>query len=123
GCTGAADKLTYLRDGVGFAAASNYTIPQFAEELKNALPNDVDIYYENVGGPIWDEVMKQLNTYARIPVCGAISVYNLEDPDIGPRVQGILIKNSALMQGFTVGNYSKDFHIAAKDLGKWLEEG
>src|SRR5690625_113349 len=123
GIAGSDEKVNYLLDELRFDAAVNYKSPNFAEELKNALPNGVDIYYENVGGPIGDEVMKHLNTYARIPVCGAISAYNLEEPDIGPRVQGILIKNSALMQGFTVGNYSKDFHIAAKDLGKWLEEG
>src|SRR5690625_2447905 len=123
GIAGSDERVNYLLDELRFDAAVNYKSPHFAEELKNALPNGVDIYYENVGGPIGDEVMKHLNTYARIPVCGAISAYNLEEPDIGPRVQGILIKNSALMQGFTVGNYSKDFHIAAKDLGKWLEEG
>src|SRR5690625_6332067 len=67
------------------AIDSNYSL-----SLHDALPisNGVDIYYENVGGPIGDEVMKHLNTYARIPVCGAISAYNLEEPDIGPRVQG-----------------------------------
>lgn len=123
GIAGSDEKVNYLLDELRFDAAVNYKSPNFAEELKDALPNGVDIYYENVGGPIGDEVMKHLNTYARIPVCGAISAYNLEEPDMGPRVQGVLIKNSALMQGFTVGNYSKDFHIAAKDLGKWLEEG
>src|SRR5699024_6188997 len=60
---------------------------------------------------------------SRIPVCGAISAYNLTTPDVGPRVQGLLIKNSVLMQGFTGGNYSDDFHIAARDLGKCLKEG
>src|SRR5699024_4039433 len=93
------------------------------EDLINALPQGVDVYYDNVGGVVSDVVMKFLNRYSRIPVCGAISAYNLEGQDIGPRVQSTLIKNSTLMQGFTVGNYSNDFRIAATDLGKWLQEG
>lgn len=123
GIAGTDEKVNYLLDELRFDAAVNYKSANFAEDLKNALPDGVDVYYENVGGEIADEVMKHLNRNSRIPVCGAISAYNLEKPDIGPRVQGTLIKNSTLMQGFTVGNYSDDFDIAAADLGKWLEEG
>src|SRR5699024_12291042 len=67
GIAGSDEKVNYLLDELRFDAAVNYKSPHFAEELKNALPNGVDIYYENVGGPIGDEVMKHLNTYARIP--------------------------------------------------------
>ena len=123
GIAGSDEKVNYLLDELRFDAAVNYKSANFAENLKNALPDGVDIYYENVGGVVGDEVMKHLNKHSRIPVCGAISAYNLEKPDIGPRVQGILIKNSVLMQGFTVGEFSEEFHTAAEDLGKWIKEG
>src|SRR5699024_1458792 len=64
-----------------------------------------------------------LNKYARIPLCGAISSYNAEGEDIGPRIQLPLIKNSVTMQGFIVGNYVDDFPNAAANIGKWLQAG
>lgn len=123
GIAGSAEKINYLIDELRFDAAVNYKDENFKENLAAALPNGVDVYYENVGGTVSDEVMKHLNNKSRIPVCGAISAYNLETPDIGPRVQGLLIKNSTLMQGFTIGDYTEDFPIAAKELGQWLASG
>lgn len=123
GIAGTEEKVAYLINELGFDAAVNYKKETFAQDLKNALPDGVDVYYDNVGGSISDTVMSHLNRNSRVPVCGAISAYNLEEQDVGPRVQGLLIKNSVLMQGFTVGNYANDFHVAAEDLGKWLQEG
>lgn len=123
GIAGTQEKVDYLINELGFDAAVNYKKDSFKQDLTDALPDGVDVYYDNVGGPISDFVMTKLNRNSRIVVCGAISAYNLEEQDMGPRVQGILIKNSTLMQGFTVGNYTTDFPIAAQDLGKWLQEG
>lgn len=123
GIAGTDEKISYLINELGFDAAVNYKKESFKQDLVDALPDGVDVYFDNVGGPISDMVMTLLNRNSRISVCGAISSYNLDKPDIGPRVQGMLIKNSTLMQGFTVGNYSNDFNIASKDLGKWLQEG
>src|SRR5699024_2755793 len=117
GIAGSDEKVNYVINEFGFDAAVNYKSNRFEEDLKNALPQGVDVYYDNVGGVVSDVVMKFLNRYSRIPVCGAISAYNLEGQDIGPRVQSTLIKNSTLMQGFTAGNYSNDFRIAATNLG------
>lgn len=123
GIAGSQEKVNYLVNDLGFDAAVNYKEDSFAKDLEAVLADGVDVYYDNVGGVVSDEVMKHLNRNSRIAVCGAISSYNLTEPDIGPRIQGILIKNSVLMQGFTVGNYSDDFKSAATDLGKWLQEG
>lgn len=123
GIAGSEEKLDYLRNELGFDAVVNYKKEHFSAELEKALTKGVDVYYDNVGGVVSDEVMKHLNTYSRIPVCGAISAYNLAEEDIGPRVQSNLIKNSTLMQGFTVGNYAPYFKEAATDLSKWLHEG
>ena len=64
-----------------------------------------------------------MNKHARIALCGAISSYNKEGQDVGPRPQSTMIKTSALMKGFTVGDYAADFATASADLGKWLAEG
>jgi NADPH-dependent curcumin reductase CurA len=76
-----------------------------------------------VGGEVSDAVFTLLNANARIPLCGAISSYNAEGKDLGPRLQSAMIKTSALMKGFTVGNYADRFQEGATELGKWLQEG
>lgn len=123
GIAGTDEKVDYLMTELGFDAAVNYKKDSFKDDLKNALPNGVDIYYDNVGGEVTDAVFSHLNKFARIPLCGAISSYNKEGQDIGPRLQSTMIKTSALMKGFTVGDYGADFNTAATDLGLWLSEG
>lgn len=121
GITGSEEKIDYLINELGFDAAVNYKAASFEKDLEHALSGGVDVYFDNVGGVISDTVMQHLNRNSRIAVCGAISAYNLETIDLGPRVQTILIKNSTLMQGFTVGNYAADFPTAVTDLGKWIQ--
>lgn len=123
GIAGSDDKVKYLLDELGFDAAINYKTQDVAQALRDACPNGIDVYFENVGGEISDAIFPLLNNFARIPVCGAISSYNSEQTDVGPRVQGYLIKTSSLMQGFTVGNYSSRFGEGAKELAAWLTEG
>lgn len=124
GIAGSDEKISFLKDELGFDEGINYrTTSNLKEALNNACPDGVDVYFDNVGGEISDAVLSHLNRYARVPVCGAISAYNLQEGDIGPRVQTTLIKNSVLMQGFTVGNYADRFKEGAMELGKWLGEG
>lgn len=123
GIAGSDDKINYLVNELGFDAAINYKKEEIRAALKEACPNGIDVYFENVGGKISDAILPRLNNFARIPVCGAISAYNNEVADIGPRVQTYLIKTSSLMQGFTVGNYSSRFGEGAKALAGWLKEG
>ncbi|MCU5745118.1 NADP-dependent oxidoreductase [Staphylococcus sp. SQ8-PEA] len=123
GIAGGKEKTAYLVNELGFDAAVDYKAGDFSEQLKKAVPNGIDVYYENVGGDIADEVFKHLNTFARIPVCGSISNYNNTEVDIGPRIQPMLIKNQALMKGFVVHNYLEDFPRAAKELASWVQSG
>ncbi|MBP1915073.1 NADP-dependent oxidoreductase [Lederbergia galactosidilytica] len=124
GIAGSNEKVQYLKEDLKFDEAINYRSTDNMEAaLKATCPNGIDVYFDNVGGEISDAVFTQLNRYARIPVCGAISAYNLEKLDLGPRVQTMLIKKSALMQGFTVGNYADRFNEGAVQLGQWLQEG
>lgn len=82
----------------------------------------MDIYFDNVGGPISDAVFFNINQFARLVICGAISVYNNTEVPKSISVQPFLIKNSALMQGFIVSNYSEMFPEAMKQLSTWLAE-
>ncbi|ASN06729.1 NADP-dependent oxidoreductase [Virgibacillus necropolis] len=123
GIAGSDEKINYLIDELGFDAAINYKTEDVKTALYKACPNGIDVYYENVGGPIGDAVLPLLNKFARIPVCGAISAYNNEKADIGRRVQGYLIKTSALMKGFTVGDYAPRFKEGTEALAGWVQEG
>ncbi|MBB6453733.1 hypothetical protein HNQ94_002182 [Salirhabdus euzebyi] len=125
GIAGSDRKIEVLKD-LGFDEAVNYkTEDSLYKALKQACPNGVDVYFDNVGGPVSDKVMNLLNDFARVPICGAISAYNITSPDqdMGQRIQPKLIKSRALMKGFIVSDYSKFFKEASVDLAKWLSEG
>ncbi|MFA9370103.1 MAG: NADP-dependent oxidoreductase [Labilibaculum antarcticum] len=124
GIAGSDEKVEQLVSEFGFDAAVNYnTAGSMAEAIAEACPDGVDVYFDNVGGEISDGVMMNLNRFARIIVCGAISMYNATSVPMGPRVQPFLIKNSVLMQGFIIFNYMERFGEAIPKLAEWLREG
>ncbi|MER2090472.1 MAG: NADP-dependent oxidoreductase [Sporosarcina sp.] len=123
GIAGSDAKIDYLLNELGFDAAVNYKKESFWDDLSNAVPDGVDIYFDNVGGDVSDAVFTLLNRHARIALCGAISSYNSDGKDTGPRIQSAMIKTSTLMKGFTIGDYAADFSVGATDLGKWLQQG
>ena len=123
GIAGSDRKTIYLVDELGFDAAINYrTAPNLRTALKEACPNGVDIYFDNVGGVISDTVISLINKYARIPLCGQISLYNDEQVSMGPRLQPRLLTFSAIMQGFIVHNYENRFDEGICQLADWLKE-
>jgi NADPH-dependent curcumin reductase CurA len=75
GVAGGKDKCDYIRDELGFDAVVDHRSPTFDSELATACPNGIDVYFENVGGHVWDAVFPLLNLYARVPVCGLIAQY------------------------------------------------
>ncbi|WLD95398.1 NADP-dependent oxidoreductase [Alkalihalobacillus sp. AL-G] len=123
GIAGSDEKLTYLKNELNFDEVVNYKSEDFKDQLKQACNDGVDVYYDNVGGEVSDAVLRLINKGARIPVCGQIALYNLEKPDLGPRMQSQLLINSALMKGFIVSDYGAHFEEAIKDLAKWLQDG
>ncbi|GEP84630.1 putative zinc-binding dehydrogenase [Staphylococcus piscifermentans] len=123
GIAGGEEKNRYLVDELGFDHAVDYKRDDYADKLAEAVPDGVDVYFENVGGTVANEVFKHLNTFARIPVCGSISKYNDEEVSYEPAIQPILIKNQALMQGFLVVQFEKNFESAGKQLAQWVKEG
>ncbi len=124
GIAGSDDKVEMLKSKFGFDEAINYnTTKDISKAIADASPKGVDVYFDNVGGPISDAVHTNLNQFARVIVCGAISLYNATELPLGPRVEGLLIKKSVLMQGFIVSDFSDKFAEGAQQLGQWLKEG
>ena len=124
GIAGTDEKVEMLKSKFGFDAAINYnTEKDMKKAIAEACPKGVDVYYDNVGGPISDAVYANINQFGRIITCGAISTYNATEIPTGPRVEGFLIKKSALLHGFIVGDFADKFPEGGKQLGQWLKEG
>ncbi len=124
GIAGSDDKIDYLRNELGVDAAINYkTTENMVEALKEACPQGVDVYFDNVGGAVSEAVFFLINKHARIVVCGAISMYNADKPDIGLRPQPFLIVKSALMKGFIITEYLPRFTEGITQLATWFTSG
>lgn len=123
GLAGSDEKVALLKSKFGYDEAINYkTTEDMKAAIAAAAPNGVDIYFDNVGGEISDAVLANINKFARVPLCGAISSYNDTEVETGPRIQSILVKNSVLMQGFIVSNYLPKFKEGIVQLSTWLQE-
>ena len=123
GIAGSDHKNRYLREVLGADAAIDYKTADMRQALHEACPNGVDIYFDNVGGDISDAVIPLINQGARIVICGMISLYNLDRFDVGPRPQGYLLVNRALMRGFIITDYFARFPEGMKQMGQWFAEG
>jgi len=124
GVAGSDAKISWLLDELAFDAAFNYkTAGDCYAKFKELCPDGIDVYFDNVGGAITDAVMQLINAGARISVCGQISQYNLEKPEVGPRWLGQLIVKQAKVQGFLVSGYAERFPEGLKQLTTWLKQG
>ncbi|MFR9730928.1 NADP-dependent oxidoreductase [Saccharopolyspora sp. MS10] len=102
GSAGSAEKVRYLTEELGFDAAFNYKDGPVAEQLAQAAPDGIDVYFDNVGGDHLEAAIDQLNDFGRIAACGAISVYNDTDPTPGPRNMFQIVKKRLNIRGFIV---------------------
>ncbi len=124
GIAGTDEKIQYIVDELGFDGAFNYkTSDDYGSEVKKLCPDGVDVYFDNVGGEITDAVFSQLNLRARVSICGQISQYNLEKPEMGPRILGGCIAKRLRIQGFLVGDFSDVHPRGMKEMAGWLKEG
>lgn len=124
GIAGTDEKAKTLLDNFGFDQVINYkTTTNIYKAVKEACPDGVDVYFDNVGGTISDAVISAINFHARIALCGQISLYNSKETPMGPRVQPMLLTRSVLMQGFIVSNYQNRFPEGMKQLSNWVQEG
>jgi NADPH-dependent curcumin reductase CurA len=124
GIAGSDEKNDYLRNELGVDVAINYkTTADMLEALKEACPDGIDVYFDNVGGAISDAVMYLINKHARIVACGAISMYNADKPDVGLRVQPFMIVKSAMIKGFIITEYLARFTEGITQLAAWFTSG
>ncbi|MBR9980678.1 MAG: NADP-dependent oxidoreductase [Desulfatitalea sp.] len=122
GIAGGPDKCRYVTDELGLDACVDYKAGQLREDLKTAAPDGIDIYFENVGGPILDTVLTRMKPFGRIPVCGMISQYNALEPYPVRHFNAILV-NRLKVQGFIVSDQLARWPAALKDLGQWVRAG
>jgi NADPH-dependent curcumin reductase CurA len=122
GIAGSADKCRYVVDELGFDACVNYKEPDLAGRLRAACPKGVDVYFENVGGAVFEAVLPLLNVNARIPLCGLIADYNATEPRRGPNFRPLLVKR-ALIKGFIVSDHNDRLPAFLSDCSTWLREG
>ncbi len=124
GIAGSDEKVQHIEEKFGFEKGINYnSTNNMRKAIAEICSDGVDVYFDNVGGEILDAVLANINKDARIINCGAISLYNETEVPVGPRPEGILIKKTALMQGFLVRDHAKDFGPALRQLAGWLKEG
>jgi NADPH-dependent curcumin reductase CurA len=127
GIAGGPDKARYITEELGFDAGIDHRSPDFPAALRAACPRGIDVYFENVGGAVWDAVFPLLNDFARIPVCGLVANYNAtalpEGPDRTPALMRAILTRRLTLRGFIVWDFAaqaRDFH---RDVGAWLREG
>ncbi|MCW2867306.1 MAG: NADP-dependent oxidoreductase [Marmoricola sp.] len=128
GIAGGEAKRQALLDEFGFDVALDHRSPTFAQDLAEAVPDGIDVYFENVGGSVAREVFKHVNLYARVPVCGLVADYNRtsapEGPDRLPGFMGLVLRKILTVRGFIqsefVPTHGRDF---VRDMSSWVAEG
>jgi NADPH-dependent curcumin reductase len=116
GIAGGAEKCRYVIEELRFDACVDHRAPDFAAKLAAACPKGVDVYFENVGGAVWQAVLPLLNTYARVPVCGLIAQYNATGPapgpDLLPATMRAVLTKSLTLRGFINVEFAAEHYAA-----------
>lgn len=128
GVAGGAEKCRFAIEALGFDQCIDHHADDFSEQLTAACPNGIDIYYENVGGKVFDAVLPLLNAHARIPVCGLVSQYNATDlPEGKDRLSllmATILRQRLTVKGFIIfEEYGEYFPEFLKIMGNWVTEG
>ena len=116
-------KCTWLRDELGVDATVDYKSEDVQACLKERCPDRVDVFFDNVGGPILDAALTRLARGARVAICGAVSGYSDYEERPGIRNHHMLITQRASMRGFLVFDYLDRTMEAITDIGTWVSEG
>ena len=128
GVAGGAEKCSYAKEALGFDECLDHKDPDFADTLKQACPEGIDIYFENVGGKVFDGVLPLLNVGARIPVCGLVSRYNAtrlpDGPDRLSVLMGTILVKRIKVQGFIIfDDYGHRYDEFAQNMKEMLGTG
>jgi NADPH-dependent curcumin reductase len=127
GIAGSAEKCGFVVDELGFDACIDHSDPDFKDQLQNACPNGIDVYFENVGGPVFKAVLPLLNQFARVPVCGVISHYNDTALPDGPDATSLILRSALVkrltIRGFLVFDFVDQEAEALEQLTQWVSDG
>jgi len=128
GIAGGEAKCDWVVKELGFDACLDRHDPALAERLAAACPKGIDVYFENVGGPVFDAVLPLFNIGARVPVCGHIADYNADGETQGtnrlPLLMASLLQKRIRMQGFVIlDHYGERFEAFRREMGDWIERG
>jgi NADPH-dependent curcumin reductase CurA len=127
GVVGGAEKCRYVTEELGFDVVLDHLDSGLPEQLRCACPKGIDIYFENVGGHVWNAVIPLLNDFARIPVCGLVAHYSDVGPPDGPDrlvafMRAVLTKRWTV-QGFIVSDFDAQIEDFRRDVSAWLQAG
>jgi hypothetical protein len=127
GIAGGERKCAYLRDELRFDAVIDHHADDFAEQLAKACPDGIDVYFENVGGPVWQAVFPLLNPFARVPVCGLVADYNGSAPvqnGIGvPELMRGILSRKLTIRGFINHDLKQYFPDFLREVMPWVRDG
>jgi NADPH-dependent curcumin reductase CurA len=123
GIAGGPEKCRWLTEELGFDDAIDYKSDDVRKALKAAAPAGVDVYFDNVGGPILEAVLGRLAKRARIVLCGAVSQYNSDEGMRGPANYMNLLVFRARMQGFVVFDYAPRYREGVAQMSAWMGQG
>src|SRR5690349_5005650 len=128
GIAGGPEKCKYAVEQLGFDECLDHREPDLGKRLAAACPKGIDVYFENVGGAVFEAVLPRLNVGARIPLCGFVSSYNDESlppgPNRVPLLQRTLLEKRVLFQGFIIlDHYATRFEAFCRDMGEWVSKG
>ena len=123
GIAGGEEKCQWLTETCGLDAAIDYKRENLAERLKELCPDDIDIFFDNVGGDTLETAIDRMADFGRIVLCGAISQYNAESPAAGPQNLMVLVARRIRMEGFIVLDYLDRAEEAFGELGAWVMDG
>ena len=123
GSAGSAQKVAWLTGDLRFDAAFNYKGGPVAAQLKEAAPDGIDVYFDNVGGEHLEAAIGAMKLFGRAALCGAISQYNATQAPTGPRNLGLAIGRQLTLKGFIVGTYAKHYPEFIREVGGWIASG
>ncbi len=124
GIAGTDEKIGYIVDGLGFDGGFNYKkTDDYGDAIERLCPDGIDVYFDNVGGPITDAIFPRLNQNARITICGQIDQYNATEPPVGPRLLWHCIVKRLQIRGMLVFDFVDQHPEALAQLGQWVRSG
>ena len=127
GIAGGEKKCTYVKNELGFDDCVDHRASDFAARLTSACPKGIDVYFENVGGAVFEAVLPLLNAFARIPVCGLVSQYSATHVPSGPNLLPVLMRSvltkRLTIRGFIVSDFSAKQGEFLRDVSAWLKDG